>query len=165
MKIALFQVYTAAIFLRDQKVMPKLYSSSCLSKSYISLGRLPRTSIVLTFHEGEMLSTLLRTIHSVIQRTPDDLLEDIVVIDDFSNKGVTKLVIPWEILLYCLCRDHNCIVVEWESLTLAQVVVHEDDFEVVVHEDYFVNYDDIGNNGVYNSVSFSWSIAMFMSAS
>ncbi|XP_077574242.1 N-acetylgalactosaminyltransferase 7 isoform X1 [Stigmatopora nigra] len=47
--------------------------------------RLLTSSVVIVFH-NEGWSTLLRTIHSVIKRTPREYLAEIVMIDDFSNK-------------------------------------------------------------------------------
>ena len=41
---------------------------------------------MIVFH-NEGWSTLMRTVHSVIKRTPRKYLAEIVMIDDFSNKG------------------------------------------------------------------------------
>ncbi|MGH0152619.1 UNVERIFIED_CONTAM: hypothetical protein FKN15_023023 [Acipenser sinensis] len=43
------------------------------------------SSIIIVFH-NEGWSTLMRTVHSVIKRTPRRYLAEIVLIDDFSNK-------------------------------------------------------------------------------
>ncbi|XP_029706712.1 N-acetylgalactosaminyltransferase 7 isoform X3 [Takifugu rubripes] len=43
------------------------------------------SSVVIVFH-NEGWSTLMRTVHSVIKRTPRRYLAEIVMIDDFSNK-------------------------------------------------------------------------------
>ncbi|XP_016319804.1 N-acetylgalactosaminyltransferase 7-like [Sinocyclocheilus anshuiensis] len=44
------------------------------------------SSVIIVFH-NEGWSTLMRTVHSVIKRTPRKYLAEIVMIDDFSNKG------------------------------------------------------------------------------
>lgn len=48
--------------------------------------RLLTSSIIIVFH-NEGWSTLMRTVHSVIKRTPKKYLAEIVLIDDYSNKG------------------------------------------------------------------------------
>lgn len=47
------------------------------------------SSVVIVFH-NEGWSTLMRTVHSVIKRTPRKYLAEIVMIDDFSNKAHLK---------------------------------------------------------------------------
>ena len=55
-----------------------------MHKSYPA--ELPTASVVICFH-NEALSVLLRTIHSVINRTPPDLLVDVIAVDDKSEYG------------------------------------------------------------------------------
>eukprot|EP00042_Codosiga_hollandica_P030644 m.179076 g.179076 ORF g.179076 m.179076 type:complete len:594 (-) comp53415_c0_seq2:1232-3013(-) len=50
-------------------------------------SKLPRASVVIVFH-NEWLSALLRSVHSVLNRTPPEILEEIVLVDDGSDK-------PW----------------------------------------------------------------------
>ena len=65
----------------------KLFLSSyCRCKYWHYDDNLLTSSVIIVFH-NEGWSTLMRTVHSVIKRTPRRYLAEIVMIDDFSNKG------------------------------------------------------------------------------
>lgn len=42
--------------------------------------------IIAFYNEG--WSTLLRTVHSVLETSPDILLKEVVLVDDYSDRGV-----------------------------------------------------------------------------
>ncbi|XP_041119027.1 polypeptide N-acetylgalactosaminyltransferase 13 [Polyodon spathula] len=84
--------------------LPDVRLEGCKTKVYP--GTLPNTSIVIVFH-NEAWSTLLRTVHSVINRSPRHLLLEILLVDDASErdflmkkleKYVRNLEVPVRIL-------------------------------------------------------------------
>ncbi|KAF3818491.1 hypothetical protein GH733_011908 [Mirounga leonina] len=66
-----------------------LLSGSVRCKYWHYDENLLTSSVVIVFH-NEGWSTLMRTVHSVIKRTPRKYLAEIVLIDDFSNKEHLK---------------------------------------------------------------------------
>ncbi|KAH1021229.1 hypothetical protein HUJ04_010768 [Dendroctonus ponderosae] len=50
---------------------------------------LPSTSVIIVFH-NEGWSVLLRTVHSVLNRTPKQFLKEILLVDDYSDKENLK---------------------------------------------------------------------------
>lgn len=55
-----------------------------LCKDVIYSTSLPTASIIICFY-NEHFATLLRTIYSIMDRTPENLLKEIILIDDFSD--------------------------------------------------------------------------------
>ena len=47
---------------------------------------LPTTSVVIAFY-NEAWSTLLRTVHSVLETSPAILLREVILVDDYSDRG------------------------------------------------------------------------------
>ncbi|XGW13339.1 hypothetical protein V3C99_000014 [Haemonchus contortus] len=69
------------------RTLPEILDQECLTEKYHD--DLPDTSVVVCFH-NEAWSVLLRTVHSILERTPDRLLKEIILVDDFSDMAHTK---------------------------------------------------------------------------
>ncbi|PAV76330.1 hypothetical protein WR25_27017 [Diploscapter pachys] len=69
------------------RTLPSNIDQECKTEKYHD--GLPDTSVIVCFH-NEAWSVLLRTVHSVLERTPDKLLNEIVLVDDFSDMEHTK---------------------------------------------------------------------------
>ncbi|XP_029461369.1 polypeptide N-acetylgalactosaminyltransferase 13 isoform X1 [Rhinatrema bivittatum] len=67
--------------------LPDVRLEGCKTKTYPD--DLPNTSIVIVFH-NEAWSTLLRTVHSVINRSPRRLLSEVILVDDASERDFLK---------------------------------------------------------------------------
>ncbi|KAJ8269656.1 hypothetical protein COCON_G00122630 [Conger conger] len=89
-----FNIYVSNNIALDRS-LPDIRHPNCKQKRY--LENLPNTSIIIPFH-NEGWSSLLRTIHSIVNRTPDHLIAEIVLVDDFSDRErkdvVTALIFP-----------------------------------------------------------------------
>lgn len=70
------------------RTIPDTRNVLCKNKKYHK--ELPKASIIICFY-NEHFRTLLRTIYSIIDRTPSHLLEEIILIDDQSDlKNLNK---------------------------------------------------------------------------
>ncbi|KAI6176609.1 Polypeptide N-acetylgalactosaminyltransferase [Aphelenchoides bicaudatus] len=67
--------------------LPPTADEECKTEKYAD--DLPDTSVIICFH-NEAWSVLLRTVHSVLERTPDRYLNEIILVDDFSDMEHTK---------------------------------------------------------------------------
>jgi polypeptide N-acetylgalactosaminyltransferase len=71
----------------SKSINVNVYNFRCRDKKYLS--ELPTVSVVVPFY-NEHWSTLLRTAYSVINRSPPELLEEIILVDDCSTKEFLK---------------------------------------------------------------------------
>lgn len=93
-------------------------SPGCVSKLY-HVSDLPTTSVVICFH-NEAWSTLLRTVHSVLNRSPPDLLHEIILVDDFSTFDHLKK--PLEDYVSRLTKVHIIRTKKREGLIRARLL-------------------------------------------
>uniref|UniRef100_A0A1A8LAP7 Polypeptide N-acetylgalactosaminyltransferase n=2 Tax=Nothobranchius TaxID=28779 RepID=A0A1A8LAP7_9TELE len=70
--------------------LPDIRHENCQQKLYAE--KLPNTSIIIPFH-NEGWSSLLRTVHSVLNRSPPQLIAEIILVDDFSDKEHLKVAL------------------------------------------------------------------------
>lgn len=68
---------------------------ACKAVRYEENGEsaLPTVSVIIPFY-NEALSLLLRTVHSVLSRTPPHLLADVLLIDDHSTNQDLQVLAP-----------------------------------------------------------------------
>ncbi|EDV26795.1 uncharacterized protein TRIADDRAFT_22565 [Trichoplax adhaerens] len=66
-----------------QRTLPDPRPEMCKSMTYPV--DLPSTSVVIVFY-NEAWSTLMRTVHSVLDRSPPDLLHEVILVDDSSDE-------------------------------------------------------------------------------
>uniref|UniRef100_A0AAY4EVG7 Polypeptide N-acetylgalactosaminyltransferase n=1 Tax=Denticeps clupeoides TaxID=299321 RepID=A0AAY4EVG7_9TELE len=67
--------------------LPDIRHPNCKQKLYAEW--LPNTSVIIPFH-NEGWSSLLRTVHSVLNRSPPQLIAEIILVDDFSDRDHLK---------------------------------------------------------------------------
>ncbi|KAM4705062.1 polypeptide N-acetylgalactosaminyltransferase 12 [Rhinophrynus dorsalis] len=80
------------IYLSDKislhRRLEERWNPQCKTVKY-NYRKMPKTSVVIAFY-NEAWSTLLRTVHSVLETSPDILLEEIILVDDYSDKEHLK---------------------------------------------------------------------------
>ncbi|KAK9527000.1 hypothetical protein VZT92_015666 [Zoarces viviparus] len=70
--------------------LPEVRHPECLGEQYSE--SLPSASVVICFHD-EAWSTLLRTVHSVLDTAPKQYLQEVLLVDDLSQHGHLKSVL------------------------------------------------------------------------
>ncbi|XP_038827841.1 polypeptide N-acetylgalactosaminyltransferase 12-like [Salvelinus namaycush] len=68
--------------------LPERWNPLCKDLKY-DYRSLPSTSVVIAFY-NEAWSTLLRTVHSVLETSPNLLLREVVLVDDYSDRAHLK---------------------------------------------------------------------------
>ncbi|KAM6169613.1 polypeptide N-acetylgalactosaminyltransferase 12 [Rhynchocyon petersi] len=80
------------IYLSDRislhRRLPERRNPLCMEKKY-EYENFPTTSVVIAFY-NEAWSTLLRTVYSVLETSPDMLLEEVILVDDYSDREHLK---------------------------------------------------------------------------
>ncbi|XP_003470770.1 polypeptide N-acetylgalactosaminyltransferase 12 [Cavia porcellus] len=80
------------IYLSDRislhRRLPERWNPLCKEKKY-DYENLPTTSVIIAFY-NEAWSTLLRTVYSVLETSPDILVEEVILVDDYSDKEHLK---------------------------------------------------------------------------
>ncbi|CAG5125649.1 unnamed protein product, partial [Candidula unifasciata] len=84
-----FELYSYNVTVSDQlplkRDIPDTRPVGCGSLPAYTAENLARSTVIICFH-NEALSVLLRTVHSVLGRTPRHLLEKVILVDDFSTQ-------------------------------------------------------------------------------
>lgn len=70
-----------------QRSLEDMRHPDCYTINYPT--RLPKASVIIVFH-NEVWSTLIRTIWSIINRTPKELLAEIILVDDLSTRAYLR---------------------------------------------------------------------------
>jgi polypeptide N-acetylgalactosaminyltransferase len=87
------------------RTLPDYRMDACKKKNY-PVKDLPDTSVVIVFH-NEAWSTLLRTVWSIVNRSPRHLVNEVILVDDASERDflgkpleeyVTKFPVPVHIV-------------------------------------------------------------------
>ena len=72
-------------FYSPNRSLPNVRPDECAEEKY-HLDSLGKASVVIIY-TNEVWSALIRTIWSVVNRSPRQLLKEIILVDDFSDKS------------------------------------------------------------------------------
>lgn len=82
-----FNAFVSNLISLNRKV-PDTRNEICRQRVYKNL---PKCSIVITVYNEEW-TLLMRTIHSILNRSPHDLIEEILLADDASDRGLSEFI-------------------------------------------------------------------------
>lgn len=105
-KLGAYNVYISDRISPNRTLRP-VVAKECNDIRY-NIDELPNVSVIIIF-TNEIFSALVRTVWSVINRTPKKLLKEIILVDDFSDKDYLKETLQDYIDVYwnTLPRDHD----------------------------------------------------------
>lgn len=83
-KLGAYNVYISDRISPNRTLRP-VVAKECNDIRY-NVDELPNVSVIIIF-TNEIFSALVRTVWSVINRTPKKLLKEIILVDDYSDKG------------------------------------------------------------------------------
>jgi len=84
----------ASELIPEDRILPDYRSENCKTRAFPE--KLPQVSIIIVFH-NEALSTLMRTIVSIINRSSKDLVKEFILVDDFSSLDILGLQLEQKI--------------------------------------------------------------------
>lgn len=86
---ALFKYGAFNVYISDRispnRTLHSVVAKECNDVKY-NLDELPNVSVIIIY-TNEIFSALVRTVWSVINRTPKNLLKEVILVDDFSDKA------------------------------------------------------------------------------
>ncbi|XP_012941011.1 polypeptide N-acetylgalactosaminyltransferase 5 [Aplysia californica] len=102
-----------------RRYLPDCRSSACKQQAQGYSRYLQQVSVIIIFH-NEAWTVLLRSVHSIIARTPANLLKEIILVDDFSSKEYLKA--PLEKYFNDFPKVHIVRATKRQGLTRARLL-------------------------------------------
>ena len=96
---------------------PNICNSEYVNMKYESL---PSVSVVIPFH-NEQLSTLMRTLYSIIRRSPEKSLKEVILVDDASTPDLGCIQEELEKAIFTLPKVRLVRLTQREGSTKARI--------------------------------------------
>ena len=87
----------------------------------IDYSNMPSVSVIIPFH-NEFLATLLRTVHSILNRSPPQVLLEVILIDDGSTENLPCLHEELEKAVFTLDKVKLVRTTQREGSTVARLI-------------------------------------------